>query len=177
MLPHADSRRFKEIAADAKFELPVRQAALWVLGRSGRKDAVPVLLDHLDGDNEALQGGAADALAELAGQSFGVDAARWHDWWDRHKDLSGDQWLELRLACQTSRVRRLEGDLERARMQVLRLQQQVYTRLPAADRPAYIQLALEQDDPMVRALAGHWALEMLPNADAAEEKICRCCFA
>ena len=149
----------------------MRQAALWVLGRSGRRDAVPVLLAQLEGDNEALQGCAADALAELAGQSFGMDAARWREWWDRHKDLSNEQWLEMRLACQTSRVRRLEGDLERARMQVLRLQQQVYSRLPPADRPAYIQMALEQDDPMVHALAGHWALELLPNVEPAQQQV------
>ncbi len=172
VLPHLDlTKRLKEIANDDTLELPVRQAALWVLGRSGRMDAVPVLLEQLEGDNEALQGGAADALAELAGQSFGVDPARWREWWDRHKDLSNAKWLEMRLACQTSRVRRLEGDLERERMQVLRLQQQVYSRLTPADRPAYIQMALEQDDPMVRALAGHWALELLPNADAAQQKI------
>jgi HEAT repeat protein len=172
VLPHVDlTHRLKDVAADDKLELPVRQAALWVLGRSGRKEAVPVLLEQLDGDNEALQGGAADAMAELAGQSFGVDAGRWREWWDRHKDLNNDQWMEMRLACQTSRVRRLEGDLERSRMQVLRLQQQVYGRLPPADRPAYIQTALEQDDPMVRALAGHWALELLPNADAAQQKV------
>jgi HEAT repeat protein len=152
-------------------ELPVRQAALWVLGRSGRKDAAPVLLDNLEGENEALQGCAADALADLAGQNFGVDAARWREWWGRHKDMSNERWLEMRLACQTSRVRRLEGDVERARMQVLRLQQQVYTRLPVADRPNYIQLALEQDDPMVRALAGHWALELLQGADASQQKV------
>jgi HEAT repeat protein len=172
VLPHADlTSRLKETAADDKLELPVRQAALWVLGRSGRKDAAPILLEHLDGENEALQNCAADALAELAGQNFGVDAARWREWWGRHKDMSNERWLEMRLSCQTSRVRRLEGDLERARMQVLRLQQQVYTRLPVADRPSYIQLALEQDDPMVRALAGHWALELLPGADATQQKV------
>jgi HEAT repeat protein len=172
VLPHADlTKRLKEIADNAKLELPVRQAALWVLGRSGRKDAVPVLLEQLEGDNEALQGCAADALAELAGQSFGVDPTRWREWWDRQKNLSNEQWLEMRLACQTSRVRRMEGDLERARLQVLRLQQQVYSRLTPADRPAYIQMAQEQDDPMVRALAGHWALELLPNVDAAQQKI------
>jgi HEAT repeat protein len=171
VLPHADlTRRLKEVAEDATLELPVRQAALWVLGRSGRKDAVPVLLDQLGGDNEALQGCAADALAELAGQDFGADAARWREWWGRHKELDNERWLEMRLACQTSRVRRLEGDLERARMQVLRLQQQVYARLPPADRAAYVLMALEQDDPMVRALAGHWALELLPSADAAQRK-------
>ena len=170
--PHADlTRRLQETAADEKLELPIRQAALWVLGRGGRRDAVPVLLGHLEGENEAMQGAAADALAELAGQSFGVDAARWRQWWDRHKELTTDQWLGMRLACQTSRVRRLEGDLERARMQVLRLQQQVYSRLPIADRPGYLQMALEQDDPMVRALAGHWALELLPTADATQQKV------
>ena len=172
VLPHTDlTQRLRETAADDKLELPARQAALWVMGRSGRKDAVPVLLEQLEGDNEALQGCAADALAELAGQSFGVDAGRWREWWGRHKDLANEQWLEMRLACQTSRVRRLEGDLERARMQMLRLQQQVYSRLPAADRPGYIQMALEQDDPMVRALAGHWALELLPTADEAGQKV------
>jgi HEAT repeat protein len=172
VLPHADlTRRLQETAADDKLELPIRQAALWVLGRSGRKDAVPILLAHLEGDNEALQGCAADALADLAGQSFGVDAARWHEWWGRHKEMNNDHWMEMRLACQSSRVRRLEGDLERARMQVLRLQQQVYSRLPAADRPNYIQLALEQDDSMVRALAGHWALELLQGADASQQKV------
>ena len=172
VLPHADlTHRLQETAADDKLELSVRLAALWVMGRSGRRDAVPVLLEHLEGDNEALQSGAADALAELAGQSFSVDGARWRQWWDRHKELNTDEWLEMRLACQTSRVRRLEGDLERTHMQVLRLQQQVFCRLPVADRPGYIQSALEQDDPMVRALAGHWALELLPAADAAQQKV------
>ena len=119
---------------------------------------------------------AADALAELAGQSFGVDAARWREWWDRHKDLSNEQWLEMRLACQTSRVRRLEGDLKRARMQVLRLQQQVYGRLTPADRPTYIQMALEQDDPMVRAwpATGRW--NCCPTRTPLSKRSwCRCC--
>ena len=172
VMPQADlTDRLKETAADDKLQPPVRQAALWVMGRSGRKEAAPILLEYLEGDNEALQGCAADALADLAGQNFGVDAAHWHEWWDRHKDMSNERWLEMRLACQTSRARRLEGDLERARMQVLRLQQQVYARLPLADRPNYIQTALEQDDPMVRALAGHWALELLPGADASLQKV------
>ena len=178
VLPHLDlTKHLKKIADDARQELPVRQAALWVLGRSGRKDAVPALLAQLDGDNEALQSCAADALAELAGQNFGVDPARWREWWDRHKELSNEQWLEMRLACQTSRVRRLEGDLERSRMQVLRLQQQVYSRLPPADRPAYIQMALEQDDPMGRAwpATGRWSC-CPTRTPRSKRSWCRCCF-
>ena len=37
---------------------------------------LPLLEQPVDGDNEALQGPAADALAELAGQNFGVDSGR-----------------------------------------------------------------------------------------------------
>jgi HEAT repeat protein len=166
------TRRLCELAEDDKRDLGVRQAALWALGRSGRKEAVPALLARLDGDNEALQLTAADALAELAGQQFGVDAGRWRDWWGRHKDMSEERWLQMRLACQSGRARRLEGDLERARLQVVSLQQQVYSRLPPAERPAYVLAALEQDDPMARALAGHWTLELLAasGADQAQQK-------
>ncbi len=95
VLPHSDlTRRLKETAADDKLELPVRQAALWVLGRSGRKDAIPILLEHLEGNNEALQGGAADALADVAGQGFSAwtpPAGR--EWWGRHKDMNNDRWM------------------------------------------------------------------------------------
>src|SRR5207302_4047662 len=67
VLPHTDlTHKLRDVAADPKLELPIRQAALWVLGHSGRREAVPVLLEQLEGDNEALQGCAADALAELA---------------------------------------------------------------------------------------------------------------
>ena len=42
VLPHADlTNRLNEVAEDAKLELPMRQAALWVLGRSGRQRRRP----------------------------------------------------------------------------------------------------------------------------------------
>jgi HEAT repeat protein len=171
VLPQRDLvRRLQAVVDDACAELAVRQTALWVLGRSGRKQAVAVLVSQLDADAEELRRVAAAALADLTGQNYGQDAARWRAWWDRHKGLSAEQWLESRLAYQTSRSLRLEGDLARARAQVLRLQQLFYNRLPVGERVGHIQSLLEQDDPAVRALAVVWALELLPTADAPPRK-------
>src|SRR5207248_3073757 len=63
-----------------------------------------------------------------------------------------------------------EGDLGKARAQVLRLHQQLYGRLPAGERLGYIQALLDQDDPAVRTLAVGWAVEMLPAPDAPRQE-------
>jgi HEAT repeat protein len=164
-------QRLQAIAEDAKADIGARQAAIWTLGRCGRKNAVPPLLTQIQGTVEGLRRAAAESLADLSGQNFGTDAEHWEAWWARHKDMSNECWLEQRLAYQTGRAYRLDSDLERARNQVLRLHQQFYNRLPAAERLGYIQSLVDQDDPAVRALAVLWAVEMLPAADAARQRL------
>src|SRR5262249_51265452 len=112
----------------------------------------------------------ATALTDLTGQSYGVDAPRWKAWWARHKDMTAEAWLEMRLAYQATRAQRLEGDLARARAQVLRLQQQLYNRLPIGERLGHIQSVLDHEDPALRALAVVWSAELLPSAGEASQK-------
>jgi HEAT repeat protein len=164
-------RRLEAIVADARADLRVRQTALWALGRTGRQQAASVLVATLACENDDLRRVAIGALADLTGQSYGNDLTRWRAWWARHKDMTAEQWLHLRLAFQTNRALRLEGDLARARAQVLRLHQQLYSRLPVAERFTHLQTLLEQEDPAVRGLAIVWALELLPAADAARQKV------
>jgi HEAT repeat protein len=171
VLPQPDLvRRLAAVVTNPKVELGVRQTAAWILGRSGRKQAVEVLLEQLGSETEELRRVAALALADLTGQNFGLDAARWRVWWARHKHLRGEQWLELRLAFQTSRAQRLEGDLVRARAQVLRLHQQVHNLLPVPERAQHIRSLLEYEDPAVRALTVVWSLELLPTADGPRQR-------
>jgi HEAT repeat protein len=158
--------RLQAVAEDRKADRDVRQAAVWTLGRSGHKSAAVVLLDQLSSDQRPLRQAAVEALTSLTGQPCGDDAAAWRAWWDGHKNLTGEQWLEERLAFQTSRARRLEGELERAKSQVIRLHQQLYGRLPVADRLAQVQSMADHEDPAVRGLAVGWCLELLPAADA-----------
>jgi HEAT repeat protein len=162
--------RLQAIAEDARLELPVRQTALWTLGRSGRQAAAKVLLDQLSATEEVLRHDAAAALADLTGLNYGLEIGRWRDWWQRHENLPEERWLETRLAFQASRAHRLEGDLERARAQVLRLHQQLYSRLPAADRLGHVQTLIEHDDPAVRALAVTWSTELLNGADTVGQR-------
>jgi HEAT repeat protein len=165
--------RLGAVAADNRAETPTRQAALVALGRSGRREAVPILIEQLSSSTEGRQAGegeplgqaAAEALADLTGRNLGSDPASWRRWWEQHKDLPPDRWLEERLAYQVERARRLEGDLDRARGQVVRLHQQLHARLPAADRLSHVQELVEEDDPAVRALAVGWSVELLPTAD------------
>jgi HEAT repeat protein len=162
--------RLRTVCEDPKADAGARQAAVWVLGRCGRKAAVPALLAQLGASPDGLRRAAAEALSDLSGQNFGADAERWQAWWARQQGVSDERWLEQRLAFQTGRADRLEGDLERTRNQVLRLHQQIYNRLPAADRPGYVQTLVDQEDPAVRALAVLWTVEMLPAADAARQR-------
>jgi HEAT repeat protein len=162
--------RLRALAGDVKAELAVRQAAVWTLGRSGLKAAVLPLLDQLASDQEPLRQAAVEALTELTGQTLGPDTARWRSWWESHKDLTNERWLEERLAYHASRSRRLTGELERAKVQIVRLHQQLYSRLPAADRLNHVQNLAETEDPPVRLLAVGWSLELLPLADAVGQR-------
>jgi len=158
--------RLKTLAQDARADLAVRQIALWTLGRSGRQESAAALIEQLSHDNDTLRRAAADALTDLTGLTYGPDPTRWRDWWERHKDQSNEHWLAERLAYQTSRTHRLESDLERTKAHVVRLHQQLYSRLPAADRLNHILAVADQDDPPLRNLAVSWSLELLPIVDA-----------
>lgn len=156
--------RLQSLVEDGQAEIGARQAAIGALGRCGRKQAVVVLLEQLGSPDEPIRRAAADALADVSGQDHGTDVAIWRSWWNSHKDLPNERWLEERLAYQTSRTKRLEGDLERARSQLMHLHQQFYARLPAADRITYVQSLAEHEDPTVRALAVSWSSELLSSS-------------
>ncbi|MFO0879988.1 MAG: HEAT repeat domain-containing protein [Gemmataceae bacterium] len=162
--------RLQSLLSAAGTEVRVRQMALWTLGRSGRMEAVPVLIAALEGETEELRRIAGAALTDLTGQTHGLDLARWKHWWSRHRDHTAEQWLQMRLAYQSTRAQRLEGDLFRARAQVLRLHQQLYSRLPAVERYTLLQGLPDQDDPAVRALAVGWTVDLLPTADTTQQK-------
>jgi HEAT repeat protein len=162
--------RLRQLADDRDSPLAVRQLALRTLGRRGSKEAASILIDHLQDDNELLRRAAAESLKDLSGQNFGTNAARWRSWWQRHQHLSKEQWLENRLAYQTSRAHRLEGELSRSRAQLLRLQQQLYARLSGTERVAHVQSLLDQDDSALRGLAVAWSIELLPTAEPAHKR-------
>lgn len=155
-------RRLQSLAEDENVALSVRQTALWTLGRCGRKVAVVILLDQLSSKHELLRQTAAESLAELTGQSASQDIERWRVWWEGHKSLTESAWLAERLVLQISKSRRLEGELDKTRAQLVRLHQQLYARLPIADRMGHIQALAEHEDPAVRSLAVAWCVELLP---------------
>ncbi|MFM7111499.1 MAG: hypothetical protein ACKO26_10165, partial [Planctomycetota bacterium] len=155
--------RLKLVIDDPRADARARVAAVGTLGHSGRRVAAEPLLATLESGDEALRLAAADALADLSGWRYGPDIAKWRAWWERHRDMPAERWLEIRLAFQNSRVARLESELESARGQTVRLHQQLYARLGGAERLVYIPSLMEQEDHAVRLLAVGWAQEMLAS--------------
>jgi HEAT repeat protein len=150
--------------------LTVRQEALWAIGQRGQKAAIAVVLAQLSSPEETLRRTAADLLTEQTGLAYGLDVARWKAWWQARKDLSNEQWLQERLVYQSSKTRRLETDLERAKAQVVQLHQQLYQRMPAADRLAHVATLADSDDATVRGLAVAWSSELWPQADSVGQR-------
>src|SRR5262249_8719534 len=63
--------KLEKIVEDGKADLALRQAALWTLGRTGRKASAAVLVRQLGSDSDLLRRTAAEALGELSGQEYG----------------------------------------------------------------------------------------------------------
>ncbi len=158
-------QRLEKLIEDRKTDLPVRQAALWTLGRCGRKQAAAILIENLSHPQEGARRAAAEALADLTGRQYGGDVVRWREWWDEHKGVSDERWLEGRLDFQASRLRRLESELERSKSQIVRLQEQLYARLPLADRINHVLGLIDHEDPVIRSMAVKWSGELLPATD------------
>lgn len=154
-------QQLETILANPRNDVGARQAALWTLGRSGRKQAAGILLEFIAHPHEGIRRSAAEALTELTGRNYGSAVPRWREWWDEIKDQSNERWLESRADFQGSRLRRLETELERSKNQILRLQEQLYTRLPPADRLGHVLSLIDHEDSAVRLLAIRWCGELM----------------
>ena len=163
-------RRFRLLVEDVKAEWAARQAIVSVLGHNAQRDAVAILVDQLSSSEEKLRRAAADALADATGQAYGLDVNRWRSWWELHKNASNERWLEERLAYHAGRARRLQGELDQARSQIVRLHQQLFSRLPVGDKLAEIQSLADSEDAALRSLAVSMCLEVLPTADALGQR-------
>ena len=161
--------RLKALATNAE---PNRRsaAAVLALGRSGNKAATAVLIDLISGGAEVPRRDAIEVLTILTGHNIGTDTLRWQAWWAGRKDLSEQAWMEELFRYQASKSLRLEGELERARAEVARMHQQLYSRLPAADRIGHLQASANHEDPVVRTLVVTWGTELLPGADAVGQR-------
>lgn len=163
--------KMRDFLLDPRVPEPTRMLAAWALGRSLRKAAFEPLLAALqDRQPSEMRQSIAQALEQLTGQELGTDPGRWQQWWEKHKSETNERWLEQRLAYQSSRIQRLEGDLESARGQTLRLHQQLYARLTPAERMALLPSLVEQNDPAIRSQAATWCQEALVGADPSQAK-------
>jgi HEAT repeat protein len=84
------------------------------LARIGDADAVPVLIQLLDGGGE-LARAASDALTAITMQRLGDDSMRWIAWWREWRAAPRASWLFLALSSEDPELRRrAAAELRRA---------------------------------------------------------------
>lgn len=158
------------LADDVGAPLTARQAAVVTMGRSTRKLAVPNLIHLLGSESASVRQAALAALEEQTGSNYGLQTKAWETWWDSYKDMTESDWLAFRSNFHAERARRLGSDLHRAEEEILRLQQQLYVRTPAADRVSYLQALTQNEFPIVRSQAIKWILENVTDAGPTPNK-------
>ncbi len=162
--------RLRSLVEDRTAMPATRQAAVGVLGKMPQKAAAQALIDLLASDTEIVRQEALAALAELTGQRVGGDVLHWRAWWDQQKDRTEPQWLAARSAYLAARGRRLREDLQHAENHILQLHQQLYAKVPAADRPAHLRALSRNEYPAVRHQAVLWLVELLAEPNGAGQK-------
>lgn len=158
------------LAEDERASGLARQSAIQVLARTQQRAAIVPLMSLLAAEPPAIREAAAGALEELTGLNYGLDMARWQQWWQRHKDLTDEEWLAARNAALQEQVRRLQADLSRAEAHIVQLHQQIYSKIPTADRVAHFQTLVKSEYPGVRVQAILWMVEALPELDSSQQQ-------
>lgn len=64
----------------------VRAQAAYVLGKIGDPRAVEALISVLTDEDIPSRSNARFALKKITGEDFGVDQARWKEWWEENKE-------------------------------------------------------------------------------------------
>ncbi|MEE8141511.1 MAG: HEAT repeat domain-containing protein [Planctomycetota bacterium] len=72
--------KLKEALKDRKWQ--VRASAIRGLASLRRKDTIPVLIDHLEGEVGRLRSDLEWALKQLTGEDYPAEAAVWRGWWE-----------------------------------------------------------------------------------------------
>jgi HEAT repeat protein len=163
-------RKLLSLAEDSATPVTARQSAATALGGCMQKSAAVALLTLLSSDSQLVRQSAATALENLTGQTYGLNALLWQDWWQQHKDLTDEQWLVNRTAFFADRTRRLQDELQRAEGQILQLHKELFQKVPPAERVTHLGTLVGNDNPAIRAQVINWIAELLAEADAAAQQ-------
>lgn len=73
------------VLKDPEKNLADRENSAYALGDAMYTDAVEPLINALKEKDEDLRSAAKQSLKKIAGQDFGVDPAKWEEWWAQNK--------------------------------------------------------------------------------------------
>ncbi len=137
-----------------------RQLLYRALGEGLAVQAVPVLLEGLQSEQEASRVAALEALRSISGRDLPADVAKWREWWQTSSHKSREDILAEHLEVASADVRLLTEQLQDLREQHDELMRLV--REPDAETARLLLQGLTNRHALVRRYAS-FRLAALPD--------------
>lgn len=156
-------RRLLDVAQDRKASIGYRRGATLTLGYARHQYVARVLIDLIKSDQPPpLRQAAFDALATLSGiDTFGADPAAWQRWWDDHRKLNRELFLERLLHNFARYNAREENREQQMQSRLVEAQRALYRAASADDRARLLAQMLTDDLAATRQLAMDLMLQRL----------------
>lgn len=100
----------EQLCRDESVSIESRCSAVEALADIREHEAIPTLLQLLEGEDRALARATRWALSVLTRQDFGTDLAAWRNFWQQHRDEDRVEWLISSLDHEQRDIRRAAGD-------------------------------------------------------------------
>ena len=169
----ATVRRLVEFARDPSASATLRTGAAFALGNHRTQGAARTLIELIQpAQPQRIRAAAFISLAELTGiGEFGSDVARWEKWWDQHRQLSENDWLNALLANLRRAADRANAEKTAVSDRLVESQRQLYRTLPQEDRQARLVALLSDPYEPIRRLAVELSSEFILQRQSQNQAI------
>jgi tetratricopeptide (TPR) repeat protein len=150
-------QRLKSICLSSDIEPDLLKAAVDFLAVSCDLSAVDILIAVLESGDAEVKKSARASLVLLTYQDFALDAAKWKEWWGRHRRLSRDRLIE------ESVLKNLQG-----KVSVLSKENLELVKAVIALDPKRAFEFLGKDDVRIKRFAAGFLLENALNPEIAK---------
>lgn len=163
---HRVLKRLTDQAVDNAAPVARRRGCILALGYHRSQATARLLLTLIQPNNPPpVRTAAFTSLMLMTGiDEFGSDLGRWQRWWEQHRRVSEEQWLEELLTYHARKNEQAMAQSQKLQARVVELQRQLYRATAQDARPALLAAMLADALEPCRSLAIDLVIQRLTDA-------------